>query len=99
MWLECSRRKLWYFSLYEEKEQTRGSLQEITTPLSLSPPLTHEVLTTSPSLENSSERTPCFKSLQEIYEITKYQNKLTFFCLSTNYKAINFEDTMERCYG
>ena len=68
-------------SLYEEKEQTRGSLQEIATPLSSPPPLTQEVSTSS-SLQSSTEKTPSFKSLQEIYEVTKYQNNLTlfFFC-------------------
>ena len=31
---------------------------------------THEVPTTSSSLESSSEKTPCLRSLQEIYEVT-----------------------------
>lgn len=43
-------------SLYEEEEQTRGSLQEIDTPLLSPHPSTHEVSTTLSLLESSSER-------------------------------------------
>ena len=60
--------------LYEEEEQTMGSLQEITTPLS---PSTHEVPTTSSLLECYSGRTLRYRSLQEIYEVIKDQNDLT----------------------
>ena len=68
-----------------------GSLQEITTPLS---PLTHEVPTTSSLLECSSERTPCYRSLQEIYEVIKDQNDLTIFYIFANCEPIGFEETI-----
>ena len=84
-------------SLYEEKEQTRGSLQEIATPLSSPPPLTQEVSTSS-LLQSSTEKTPGFKSLQEIQEVTKYQNDLTlffFFFLFVNCEPISFEEAIQ----
>ena len=66
--------------------------QNITISL-LTPPLsTHEVPTTSFSLESLSERTPCFRSLQDVYEIIKNQNDLTLFYLFTNYEPICFEE-------
>ena len=80
------------FSLYEEEEQTMGSLQEITTPLS---PLTYEVPTTSSLLECSSERTPRYRSLEETYEVTKDQNDLTIFCIFANCEPIGFEEAIQ----
>ena len=52
MGLGCSRIHYDTLSLYEEEEQKIGSLQEIVTLLSSPPWSTHEVPTTSSSLES-----------------------------------------------
>ena len=62
------------YPLYEEKEQTRRNLQEMTIPLSWPPPSTHEVPTILIfSFKSWSEQTSHFRSLQEIYKRTKNQ--------------------------
>ena len=49
-------------------------------------------------MQSSTEKTPGFKSLQEIYEVTKYQNDLTlffFFFLFVNCEPISFEEAIQ----
>ena len=56
---------------------------------------TYEISTTSSSLESSSEKTPCLRILQEIYEVTKNQKNLILFCLFANCEPIYFEKTIQ----
>lgn len=70
-----------------KKKHENGVLKKVT--MTLLPPMkkknkqdetykrllssTYEIPTTSSSLENSGEKTPCLRSLQESYEVTKNQ--------------------------
>ncbi|KAK2456950.1 putative mitochondrial protein [Trifolium repens] len=46
--------------------------------------------------ESSSERTPHFRSLQEIYEATENQDNLTLFCLFADCEPMNFQEAFEK---
>ena len=40
---------------------------------------------------SSSERVPCVRSLQELYEVTENQENLTLLCLFTDCEPMNFQ--------
>ncbi|KAK2411591.1 putative mitochondrial protein [Trifolium repens] len=46
--------------------------------------------------ESSSEKTPHFRSLQEIYEATENQDNLTLFCLFADCEPMNFQEAFEK---
>ncbi|CAJ2633694.1 unnamed protein product [Trifolium pratense] len=46
--------------------------------------------------ESSSEKTPHFRSLQEIYEVTENQDNLTLFCLFADCEPMNFQEAFEK---
>ncbi|CAJ2639360.1 unnamed protein product [Trifolium pratense] len=46
--------------------------------------------------ESSSEKTPHFRSLQEIYEVTENQDNLTLFCLFVDCEPMNFQEAFEK---
>ena len=78
--------------LCKEEEQTRGSLQKIATLLSSPPPSTHDIMIIPILLGiSSSKRIPCFRSLQEIYEVIENQNDPILLFLFANCELINFE--------
>ena len=52
--------------------------------------------TSSQGDESSSERTPRFRSLQDIYEVTENQDNLTLFCLFADCEPMNFEEAQEK---
>jgi len=60
--------------------------------------------TSSQIEESSSERTPHFRSIQELYEVTKNQENLTLFCLLTECEPMDFQEAIEKktwkkCHG
>ncbi|KAG7593894.1 Reverse transcriptase RNA-dependent DNA polymerase [Arabidopsis thaliana x Arabidopsis arenosa] len=46
--------------------------------------------------ESSSERTPHFRSLQELYEVTEKQDNLTLFCLFVECEPMDFQEAIEK---
>ena len=60
--------------------------------LSSPPPSTHDIMIIPILLGiSSSKRIPCFRSLQEIYEVIENQNDPILFFLFANCELINFE--------
>ena len=53
--------------------------------------------TTNPQEEeSSSERTPRFRSIQDIYEVTENQDNLTLFCLFADCEPMNFQEAAKK---
>ncbi|KAG7553295.1 hypothetical protein ISN45_Aa06g038290 [Arabidopsis thaliana x Arabidopsis arenosa] len=60
-------------------------------------PTTPPTSPTSPQgEESSSERTPHFRSLQELYEVTENQDNLTLFCLFAECEPMDFQEAIEK---
>ena len=73
-------------------EETNEEVREpVSPPLSPSPTQpSNQDLSTS-----SSERTPRFRSLREIYEVTENVDELTLFCLFAGCEHIGYEDAVQ----
>ncbi|CAB75469.1 copia-type reverse transcriptase-like protein [Arabidopsis thaliana] len=52
--------------------------------------------TSSQIEESSSERTPRFRSIQELYEVTENQENLTLFCLFAECEPMDFQEAIEK---
>ena len=70
-----------------EHTRTVQAREELTTP-PISP------IASTQEEGSSSEKVPCFRSLQELYEVTENQENLTLFCLFANCEPMNFQETV-----
>ncbi|CAA7020183.1 unnamed protein product [Microthlaspi erraticum] len=80
-----------FFPHIEEEDSEQPAEEPIAPPTPPTPPTI-----SSQGDESSSERTPRFRNLQELYEVTEHQDNLTLFCLSAECEPMNFQEAMEK---
>ncbi|CAJ2640870.1 unnamed protein product [Trifolium pratense] len=79
-----------FFPQFEEDDvEPEESREDLATPPASPTPSSKEG-------ESSSEKTPHFRSLQEIYEVTENQDNLTLFCLFADCEPMNFQEAFEK---